>query len=84
VTFERGGIGDAYRAHPIAALQRFQRWRLRRVQREPLRKDDVQAGKEQKLGLFRLAAILIFGRPFTAEEGRDNRYGGNERQRDPE
>jgi hypothetical protein len=37
-----------------------------------------------KLGPLRLAAILIFGRPFTAEEGRDNRYGGNERQRYPE
>jgi hypothetical protein len=45
VTFERRGIGDASRAHPIAALQRFQRWRLSRVQREPLGKDDGQAGQ---------------------------------------
>ena len=84
VAFERGGIGDADRAYPVAALQRFQRWRLRRVQLEPLGEDDRQAGKEQELRPFRLGASLVFGRPFTAEEGRDNRYGGNERQRYPE
>jgi hypothetical protein len=84
VTFEGRGIGNADRAHLVAALQCFQRRRRRRVQREPLGKDDRQAGKEQKLRPCRLLAILIFGRPFTAEEGGDNRYGGNERQRYPE
>ena len=84
VTLERGGIGDADRADAIAALQRFQRWRLRRVQREPIRKDDRQAGEEQELRPFRLRTSLVFGRPFAAEEGREDRNGGNDGERYPE